>query len=114
MNTENDGAAVGVDVGTSRIVIAERAAGEIAFRAQLNAFVTIPYSKITESVLKKENISHTIEGSEIVVHGDESERFAQLLQVETRRPMTKGVLNPGEPDSLELIRQIIGTLSGPR
>lgn len=104
--------AVGLDVGTSRVVAAYQNDNEFEFESQLNAFVMIPYSKLTENVLKKEHVPHAIQGNEIVVHGNESERFADLLGVETRRPMTRGVLNPTEPDSLNLMRQIIVSLVG--
>lgn len=103
--------ALGLDVGTSRIVVANRKESNgFEYRSQLNAFVAIPYSKLTEGVLRRENIPHTIQGPEIIVHGNESERFADLLSVETRRTMTKGVLNPSEPDSLRMMRQIISSV----
>lgn len=111
-NEKNTAPALGLDVGTSRIVVAQRVDDSYQFQGQLNAFVRIPYSKITEGVLKKEGVPHTVEGSEIVVHGNESERFADLLQVETRRPMTRGILNPNEPESLSRITEIIRTLAG--
>ncbi len=110
--TEMNSAAVGLDVGTSRIVAARRAGDQYEFETQLNAFVTIPFSKITESVLTKESVPHRVEGRDIVVHGNESERFADLLQMETRRPMTRGILNPGESESLSIIRQIVETVAG--
>jgi hypothetical protein len=44
------------------------------------------------------------------VHGNESDRFADLLNVETRRTMTKGVLNPAEPGSLDMMRKIISAM----
>ncbi len=105
--------AVGLDVGTSRICLAKRAGEEFKFETQLNAFVTIPSSKITEGVLAKERVPHTVRGSEIVVHGNESDRFADLLNVETRRTMDKGLLNPQEPDSLDMMRKITESLLGP-
>ncbi len=104
---------IGLDIGTSRIVAAQQSGEECKYSAQLNAFVTIPYSKMTENVLKKENIPHTVQGSGIIVHGNESERFANLLDIETRRPMTRGLLNPTEPDSVALIRQLIASTLGP-
>lgn len=104
--------ALGLDVGTSRIVMAHRVGEEFKYETQLNAFVTVPYSKITEGVLKKQAIPHKIQGSEIVVPGNEAEKFAALLHTETRRPMTKGVLNPTEPDSLTLMRQLIESMLG--
>ena len=105
--------AVGLDVGTSRICLAQRVGEEYQYETQLNAFVTIPFSKITENVLKKEKVPHTVTGSEIVVHGNESDRFADLLNVETRRTMDKGVLNPAEADSLGMLRKIVESLLDP-
>jgi len=104
--------AIGLDVGTSRIVTARQANQDIKYDIQLNAFVTIPYSKMTENVLQKEGVPHAVEGDDIVVHGNESERFADLLNKDIRRTMTRGVLNPDEPDSVRLIREITASLAG--
>jgi hypothetical protein len=104
--------AIGLDVGTSRIVTARQANQEIKYDIQLNAFVTIPFSKMTENVLQKEGVPHAVEGDTIVVHGNESERFADLLNKDIRRTMTRGVLNPDEPDSVRFIREITASLAG--
>jgi len=98
--------AVGLDVGTSRIVAAWQSDNETRYETQLNAFVTIPYSKMTENVLRKEGVPHAVEAGEIRVHGAQSERFADLLNKEVRRTMTRGILNAGEPDSARLVREI--------
>ena len=104
--------AIGLDVGTSRIVAAHRQDKEVSCQTQLNAFVTIPYTKLTEGVLKKERIPHLVRESEITVYGDESERFANLFHKETRRPMLRGVLNNEEAGSLGLVREIVKLLTG--
>lgn len=111
-NESNSHSALGLDVGTSRVCLAQRVGDEYQFETQLNAFVTIPFSKMTETVLERENIPHTISASEIVVHGNESDRFADLLNLDTRRTMSKGVLNPSEPDSLNMLRKIVESLVG--
>jgi len=103
---------VGLDVGTSRIVTARQTNHEITYATQLNAFVSIPYSRMTENVLLKEGVPHSVEGAEILVHGNESERFADLLDKDIRRTMTRGVLNPDEPDNVKLIRAITAYLTG--
>jgi len=110
MKTNDSISPLGLDIGTSRICLAQRAGDEIQYETQLNAFVTVPYSKMTESVLKKQKVPHTVTGPEIIVHGNESDRFADLLNVETRRTMTKGVLNPAEPGSLDMMRKIISAM----
>ena len=106
-NDQENNSALGLDVGTSRICLAQRVGEEYRFETQLNAFVTVPFSNMTENVLTKENIPHSVAGPEIVVHGNESDRFADLLNVDTRRTMTRGVLNPAEPDSLNMLRKIV-------
>jgi len=104
--------AIGLDVGTSRIVAAYREDKGIQCDTQLNAFVTIPFSKLTQSVLKKERIPHLVQDGEITVYGDESERFANLFHKETRRPMLRGILNPDETGSLMLVREIVRLVTG--
>jgi hypothetical protein len=112
-NDNSHYAAVGVDVGTSRICLAQRLGETFHYETQLNAFITIPFSNITKDVLEKENVPHKVTGSEIIVHGNESGRFADLLNVETRRAMDKGVLNPVEPASLDMLKNIVESLVDP-
>ena len=105
--SKTNASAIGLDVGTSRIVTAQRLDKTTQYQTQLNAFVTLPFSKLTQGVLKKERIPHLVQDSEITVYGDESERFANLFHKETRRPMLRGVLNPEETNSLKLVREIV-------
>ncbi len=103
--------AIGLDVGTSRIVAAAPVEDGYKYKSQLNAFVTIPFSKMTVMALQREGIPHTVRAQEIIVHGNESERFADLMNTEIRRPMTRGVLDAKEPDAVSMIQQIIGSLA---
>jgi hypothetical protein len=102
----------GLDVGTSRIVVARREEKKYKFEAQLNAFITLPYSRLTESLLQREEVFHEVEGDEIVVAGNDAQKFAEVFHVETRRPMYRGVLNPHEPHSLTVVRRLITKLLG--
>src|SRR5258706_5385960 len=105
--------AIGLDIGTSRIVSAVKVDDGFEYKSELNSFITLPLSKMTEQVLKRENVPHAVVGNSIIVHGNESERFADLLQTETRRPMTRGTLNASEPESVNMIRAIIQAMVGP-
>lgn len=111
-NNSQTQTALGLDVGTSRIVAAQRLDRDLQFDTQLNAFVTIPFSKLTQGVLKKEHIPHLVQDDEITVYGDESERFANLFHRETRRPMLRGILNAEEANSLTLVRNIVALVMG--
>ena len=113
MSQKSSHSPIGLDVGTSRLVAARQDEQGFHFESQLNAFVKVPCSKMTESVLKKERVPYAVEDSQMIVYGNESERFAALLDTETRRPMTRGILNPDEPDSARLIREIAAALARP-
>ncbi len=110
MKNEKTQSTIGLDIGTSRIVAACRVNEESKVQAQLNAFVAIPYSRLTENSLKRENVPHAISDGQLVIFGDESARMADLLGREIRRPMTRGILNAGEPESLSQIKEIISTV----
>jgi hypothetical protein len=104
--------ALGLDIGTSRIVVARNGEKKYQYESQLNAFLSIPHSKLAESLLQRENVFHEVQGQEIIVAGNDAQRFAEVFHVETRRPMSNGVLNPLEPHSLSVLRRIIGKLLG--
>ena len=104
---------IGLDVGTSRIVVARAAENKkYQYESELNAFLTLPHSKLAESLLQREKVFHEVQGSEILVAGNDAQKFAEVFHVETRRPMRNGVLNPHEPHSLGVLRRIIAKLVG--
>jgi hypothetical protein len=104
--------AIGLDIGTSRIVVAEPNGNGFHYRAQLNTFISLPYSKVTEAMLRKEEIPSKIAGSRILVLGERAQKLAHTLNVEVRRPMTRGLLNPNEPQNLQVIEEMVLRLAG--
>ncbi|HWB95565.1 MAG TPA: hypothetical protein VG672_02655 [Bryobacteraceae bacterium] len=103
--------AIGLDFGTSRIVAARPGEPAFQYESQLNAFISVPFSRMTEKVLREEGVPYVTAASELLVHGNEAARFADLLNAEIRRPMTRGFLNPGEPESVKLIEAITRLLT---
>ena len=102
----------GLDVGTSRIVVARHAEGGHEFEQQLNALVQIPHSRITVSMLKKKGIPHRVDGDICYTFGNGSEQFANMVDGDSRRPMNSGLLNPDEPKSLEMIEEALKKMCG--
>lgn len=108
---QTDPAALGLDVGTSRLVLASGSADHVKTSAELNAFITVPYSKFTENILKQNNVSYQVNGSQMIqIYGNEAERFANFFNAEARRPMLNGMLNPTEEYSLPVMQAIIQQL----
>jgi actin-like ATPase involved in cell morphogenesis len=90
-----------------------RAAGKkYDYEAQLNAFFTLPYSRLTEKLLQRENVFYEVDRNEFVVAGNDAERLAEVFHAETRRPMKEGVLNPFESRAVDVVRRLITKLVG--
>lgn len=103
---------LGLDVGTSRIVVARNTERKYEYAAELNAFLTLPYSRLTENLLQRENVFHEVHGSDLLVAGNDAQKFAEIFHVEARRPMRNGVLNPQEPHAFAVMRSLIERLMG--
>lgn len=107
----SEGGALGLDIGTSRLVLAGGAIDKIKTRTQLNAFITVPHSKFTENILKANKITYYLNGNNsIQVYGNEAGRFANVFNIEVRRPMMSGTLNPNEEQAMPVIQEIIKQL----
>lgn len=104
--------AVGLDIGTSRIVLAEPNGGGFNFRGQLNTFISLPYSKVTEAMLRKEEVPFKVTDNRILVLGERAQKLAHTLNVEVRRPMSRGLLNPNEPQNVQVIEEMVLRLAG--
>ncbi|HEX8129597.1 MAG TPA: cell division protein FtsA [Pyrinomonadaceae bacterium] len=101
--------AVGLDIGTSRIVMADGSAQKDT-RSQLNAFVAVPSSEMAENVLKHKNMVYERNCKNLYVYGNDSNFFASFLNVDARRPMRDGLLNAQEEMSNHIMQLIIQRL----
>ena len=104
--TETKGGPVGLDIGTSRIVVADGPEGNRT-RTQLNAFVPVPVSEMAENMLKQRGMVYEKNCKNLFVYGNDSEFFASFLDTDARRPMCTGLLNPQEANSQQMIQNII-------
>ena len=102
----------GIDLGTSRLIVAQMAGERPAYQEQLNAFVSLPYSKMLQSTLEQEGILHVVEDEEILAFGNRADEFANQLGGSMRRPMHLGLLNPDEPRNLQMMTLAIKQLCG--
>jgi len=103
--------ALGLDVGTSRLVLASGPADHVKSKAELNAFIAVPYSKFTENILKQNKVSYQMNGGATLrVYGNEAAQFANVFNTEVRRPMHGGTLNPNEEYSMSVMEAIIQQL----
>ncbi|HEX8708964.1 MAG TPA: hypothetical protein VF723_12025 [Pyrinomonadaceae bacterium] len=101
--------ALGLDVGTSRIVVADGSRTPET-KSEINAFVSVPASEMAENVLKQRNMIYERNCKNIYVYGNDSDFFASFLNTDSRRPMQYGLLNPQEEMGQQIIQLIIKRL----
>ena len=103
---------IGIDIGTTNIVVAQNNCKSIGTVKQLNAFFAIPYSKIIKQALLKEYVNFIDMNRQFYILGSSAEEFAAMYGAGIRRPVKKGLLNPKEEDSVGVIRAIISSVIG--
>jgi actin-like ATPase involved in cell morphogenesis len=98
---------MGIDVGTSKVVAARRKGKDVETAAELNAFIPVAYSRFTETILGQNDISYYREGDELIIYGTATEKFANMFNAETRRPMADGLINPRERFAMPVLEAIL-------
>jgi hypothetical protein len=103
---------LGVDIGTSRIVVSQKKGNTILTKSRLNAFFTVPYFTFTQEMLEKNRVPYCVEGDSLVIIGNTAEKFSLMFNTDVRRPMQEGLLNAQEVDGQKFIQKILETLVG--
>ncbi len=101
---------VGLDIGTSHIVLAQNKGKQVHTVKQLNAFFTIPYSKFTKKILVENDVSFYEKDDLFYILGFSAENFAKMFNANTRRTMEKGLLSARENEGITVLKSIINTL----
>lgn len=101
---------VGLDVGTSHIVVSHDKPNLILSIRQLNAFFSVPKSKFSENFLSKRQIEYFELDNSFFVYGYSAEGFANMFNASTRRPMKMGILSASEKESITVMSAIMKSL----
>ena len=101
---------VGLDVGTSHIVVAQNKSNHMYSIQELNAFFTVPNAKFAKDILSQKKIKYYENENEYFIFGYSAQSFANMFNVNTRRPMKDGFLSPKEDVGLNVITAIVSSL----
>lgn len=103
-----------VDIGTSFIVGAQIKNGKEVFTSERDAFFSMPREDFAEEMLDDAGAKYMIRGDEIYVVGEDALNYCRITgnQASYRRPMSLGVLNPGEEEAIPLIELLIEGIVG--
>jgi len=101
---------VGLDIGTTHIIVAQNKPGEIYSIRELNAFFTLPRMKFAKQILKEKEIKYYERQEQYYIIGYSAQNFANMFNLNTRRPMEEGVLSSNEDEGIKVIEAIVNTL----
>ena len=101
---------VGLDVGTSHIVAALNKHNYVYSVQDLNAFFTVPNAKFAKNILSQKEIKYYENEHQYYIIGDSAQSFANMFNVNTRRPMEDGFLSPRVDVGLKVIEAIVSSL----
>jgi hypothetical protein len=104
---------VGLDIGTTNIIVAHKDDKNFKISRQLNAFVTIPSSNLTKDALVKDDVLFFEGNQKLYVMGHSAEDFADILGGTVRQPIEAGILNPKENESESVIKSFVERLLRP-
>ncbi|MCP4689598.1 MAG: hypothetical protein GY859_16210, partial [Desulfobacterales bacterium] len=102
---------IGLDVGTANVVISRNgASGGTDTKLLQNAFYTIPYSRLTQKTLVKDDTPFFRKDGKLYILGDAAEDFANMFGGDTRRPIESGIIMPREDEGVDVIKAIVNEL----
>jgi len=101
---------IGLDIGTSHIIVAQNKRRDIHLTRELNAFFTVPVGKFSRQILNQKEIKYYELDNLFYVIGYSAQNFANMFNMNTRRPMNRGVLSSSETEGISIIKAILKTL----
>lgn len=112
MKAEKFRSFAGLDIGTSRLVVARPQGAVTHVEQRLNAFIEIPDMPATVKSLTRQQIQFIRHGGSLLAYGDPAATFAELFHADLRRPMRNGCLDLQEPASLPILTKMLTELLG--
>ena len=101
---------VGLDIGTSHIIVAQNKGRDINTTKELNAFFTLPTGKFAKQILNQKEIKYYESEDLFYIIGYSAQNFANMFNVNLRRPMNRGVLSSNENEGIRVIEAILKSL----
>jgi len=109
---------IGADIGTCFLVSARQDANnEIEIKSIRDAFIDMEADSSIKNMLKRSKIDFIDSEDKIYIVGDNALTLANMFKREARRPLSKGVIAPGELEAerilLILLENVLGKAKKP-
>lgn len=101
-------AGIGLDLGTSYIVAAHEVRGRSVFiKSERNAFLSVRCDKATQNLLRELRMKYVSVGGNMYILGHPALDLSNIFNREAQRPMSRGILNPSEAESIPTIKMLV-------
>ena len=101
---------VGLDIGTSHIVMAQNKHSYVETVQEANAFFMVPNAKFARDILTQKEVNFYEQNGSYYIFGHSAESFANMFNADTGRPMKAGFLSPTEEEGLNVIKATVNTI----
>jgi hypothetical protein len=105
--------ACAIDIGTCWLVAARQDDNnQIKIKSIRNAFLTVDNENSLRTMLSMSNVNFIESGEKLHIIGDSALVMANLLKSPVQRPMSKGVLAPGEIEAEKILLLLFENILG--
>lgn len=101
---------IGLDIGTSNIVVYKKGKSEASVQMEPNVFLTVPSLPQTKKILTGNDTQFLEIKESLYILGNRAEEFASIMGGRTKQPMESGMLNLGEDEGINVIHAILDRL----
>ena len=101
---------VGLDIGTMNLVSARRRDKGAVTKRMRDVFITLPLS--ARKMLRMSETSFVEQDGKVIILGDAALETANVFGTEPRRPLSAGLISPGEMDALKILGLLIKHVLG--
>ena len=103
-------AVIACDVGTANLIVAHKEGNETKTSLMRDCFFEIPPTDFNKRMLEKLKVAEFELNGKLYVAGNEAFDLAQTFGKSLRRPMSSGVISPGEAEAIPMITRMIERL----
>lgn len=96
---------VGLDIGTMNIVSARQAENKVVTMRVRDAFLDLDTD--AKKTLRMSKIDFVEKDGALIIIGDSALNMANLFKREVRRPLSRGIISPGELDAQQVLALLV-------
>lgn len=104
-NDRSEEPGVGLDIGTMNIVSARQAGSRTVTQRIRDAFIDLDVAD--KKTLRLSKVDYVEMDNQLIVIGDSALNMANLFKREIRRPLSKGVIAPGEISAQQVLSLLV-------